>query len=198
MSICLKVREIRTSKHKSAQFAEVSLFLSVESNKGQKVYASVRCKLPLVKKLQADILIGNNIIAPKSFVLNVGLGHALIGSCRVKVTIKARQKDQFLKKRLFAEKDEVIPPQSETIVLFLPVPLPDDWDFLFYPTPQPSLTLFAHIMHYETKKILVRNTFDRPFRISRCQRIGHVINIWYNNCFFGDVKSTFYLVTVPP
>lgn len=177
MSIPLKIRGIGTSKHKSAQFVEVSLFLPGESNKGQKVYISVRCKLHLVEGLRANILIGNNILALKSFVLNIGLGHVLIESCRVKITIKARQKSQFLKKRLLAEKDKVIPPRFETMVPLLLVFLPDDRDFLFHPTAQPSLTLFAHIMHHDTKKILVRNTFNRPLRILRCQKMGHVIDI---------------------
>lgn len=165
------------SKHESAQFAEVSFFFSGESNEGQKVYASVRCKLHLVKGLQANTLIGSNILAPESFVFNVGLGHALIGSCGVKITIRARQRGQFLKKRLFAEKDEVISPRSETMVLFLPVPLPNDRDFLFHLTAQPSLTLFVHIMHYDTKRILVRNTSNRLLRILRRQKMGHVIDI---------------------
>ena len=41
-------------------------------------------------------------------MLNVGLGHALVGSCGVKITIKAKQRGQFLRKRLLAEKDEVV------------------------------------------------------------------------------------------
>lgn len=90
MSIPLKVREIGASKYESAQFAEVSLFLPGETNKGQKVYASIQCKLYLVKGLRANIFIGNDILALESFMLNVGLSHALVGSCRVKITIKAR------------------------------------------------------------------------------------------------------------
>lgn len=52
----------------------------------------------------------------------------------MKISIRARQRDQFLKKRLLAEKDEVIPPHLKTIIPLLPVPLPDDKDFLFHPT----------------------------------------------------------------
>ena len=194
----LKVRGIKTLKHKSAQFAEVFLFLSGESNKGQKVYTSVRCQLHLVEALQANILIGNNILASEGFVLNVGLGHALIGSCGVKITIKSRQRGQFLKKRFFAKKGKVIPPRSKRRVPLLLIPLPDDKGFLFHPTAQPSLTLFAHIMHHDTKKILVRNTSNRLLQISRRQKMGHVVDIWYDNCFFADTKSAFHLATVPP
>lgn len=92
MSTPLKVRGIGASKYESAQFAELPLFLLGENNEGQKVYAFIRCELHLVDSLKANILIDNNILAPESFVLNVGLGHALVGSCGVKITIKAKQR----------------------------------------------------------------------------------------------------------
>ena len=198
MSTPLKVRGIGTSKHESAQFAEVSLFFPGESGEGQQVYASIRCELHLVEGLRANILIGNDILAPEGFVLNVALGHALVGSCGVKITIRAKQRDQFLKKRLLAEKDGVVPPRSETMVPLLPIPLLDDRDFLFHPTTQLNLTMIAHIMHHDTKKVLVRNTSDRPLRISCRQKLGHVVDIRYDNCFLADVESAFNAATVPP
>lgn len=93
--------------------------------------------------------------------------------------------------------DKVILPRSETMVTLLPVPLPDDRDFLFHPSAQSSLTLFAHIMHHDTKKILVRNTSDCSLSISRRQKMGHVVDIWYDNCFFADAESAFYSATIP-
>ena len=60
MSTPLKVRGIGASKYESTQFAELSLFLPGKDNKGQKVYAFIRCELHLVKGLRANILVGNN------------------------------------------------------------------------------------------------------------------------------------------
>lgn len=130
----MKIRRIGTSKHKSAQFMEISLFLLEESDKRQKVYVSMRCELQLVEDFRANILIGNDIFASESFMVDVGLGHTLVGSCGVKITIKARQIDQFLQGRLLAEKDEVIPPRSETMIPLLLLSLPNDGDFSFHPT----------------------------------------------------------------
>ena len=48
MFALLKVIGIGTSKHKSAQFAEISLFLPDENLEGQQVYALIKCKLYLV------------------------------------------------------------------------------------------------------------------------------------------------------
>lgn len=47
------------------------------------------------------------------------------------------------------------------------------------------------------KKIFVKNISKRPFRISLSQKLGHVVNIWYNTCFLTDAKSAFYSATVP-
>ena len=134
ISTPLKDRGIEASKHKSAQSAELYLFLLGENNKGQKVYTSFKCKLHLVEGLRANILIGNNILALESFVLNVGLSHVVMGRCGVMITIRARKRGQFLRKRLFAENKEVLPPRSEVMIPLLRVPLPNDRNFLFHPT----------------------------------------------------------------
>lgn len=56
------------------------------------VYAFIKYKLYLVKCIKANILIGNNILTPEGFVLNIGLGHAIVGSYDVKIIIRTRQK----------------------------------------------------------------------------------------------------------
>lgn len=89
-------------------------------------------------------------------------------------------------------------PHFEAMIPLLSVPLLDDRDFLFHPTAQTNLTLFTHIIHLKTTKILVKNTSDQPLRILRRQRLGHVIDIHYNNCFLADARSDFNSVTVSP
>lgn len=100
--------------------------------------------------------------------------------------------------RLLAKKDGFVPPRSEIMVLLLPVPHPDDRDFLFYLTDQANLMLFMYIIYHDTKKILVKNTFDWPLRILCRQRLGHVVDICYNNCFLAITETAFDSATVPP
>ena len=185
-------------RHESNQFAELSLFFPGENGKGEMVYASIKCKLHLVKGFRANILIGNNILTLEGFVINIGLGHAVIGSYGVKIMIRARQRGQFLRKRLLAKKDGVVPPRFEVIIPLLPISLPNNKDFLFHPTAQTNLTLFAHIIHHNTTKVLVRNTSDQPLRILRHQKLGHVIDIRYDNCFLADAKAALNSAIIPP
>lgn len=166
MFIPLKVRRIGTSKHKFAQFAEVFLFLPGENVEGQQVYALFKCELYLVEGFQVNILIKNNILTLKGFILNLRIGHAVVGSCGVIISIKARQKGQFLKKQLLAKSNGIVPLCSKTMIPLLLVPLSDNRDFLFHLTTQTNLTMYTHIVDYETSKVLVRNTSNQPLHIS--------------------------------
>lgn len=100
MSIPLKVREIGASKHKSRKFAALLLYFLGKNNVGQLVYTPLTCKIYLVKDLKANLLIGNNIIFPEGFVIDIRGKNALIKSCGVTITIDTRQKEQFLTKKL--------------------------------------------------------------------------------------------------
>lgn len=84
------------------------------------------------------------------------------------------------------------------MIPLVPMPLSDDRDFLFYPIAQASLTLFAHIMHHDIKKVLVTNISKRLLRIFRCQKLGHIVDICYDNYFLADAKSAFNSATVLP
>ena len=160
MSTPLNVRGIGTSKHESAQFAALSLYFPGEDQAGQQVYASIRCELHLVDGLRANILVGNDILSPEGFAININKNRALIGSCGVTIPINAKQRRQFLRRKLLASDDNVVPPRSEMMIPFAPVSLSDDRDFLFHPTTQSNLTLYAHIVDHTTIKILVSNTSD--------------------------------------
>lgn len=131
-------------------------------------------------------------------MLNVRSDHTLVGSCGVKITIKARQRGQFLMRKLFTEKDKIVSSCSETMIPLLSVPLLHNRDFLFHPTAQLNLTLIALIMYHDTKNVLIRNIFDQPLQISRCQRLDHIIDIRYNKCFLAEAKTILNSATVSP
>ncbi len=58
--------------------------------------------------------------------------------------------------------------------------------------------MLAHIIYHDTTKVLVWNISDRPLCISCHQRLGHVVDIHYDNCFLDDAKAAFNSATVPP
>lgn len=198
MSILLKVRVIDASKYKFAEFAALSLYFLGKDNAGQLVYTALKCEIYLVKGLWANLLISNNILSPKGFVIDIGRKSALIGSCGVTITINAKQQKQLLARKLRAAQDIFVLPCSETIVSLHQVLLPDNWDFLFHPIIQANLTLYSYIVDHETSKVLVKNTSDQPLRIFWRHKRGHPLDIAYDNYFLVDTQLAHDLTVFPP
>lgn len=73
------------------------------------------------------------------------------------IFFKTKQKNWFLKKKLFIKTNKIIFPYSKTIILFFLMPLSNNHNFLFYPTSLPSLIKFIYIINYKTLKIIIKN-----------------------------------------
>ena len=198
MSTPLKVRRIGAFKHKSREFAALSLYFPGKNNIGQLVYAFLTCEIHLVKDLKANLLIDNDIMSPEGFVIDVKGRSVLIGSCEVTVPIDGRQRGQFLTRKLLTSQETVLPPQSEAMVLLVPLPLPDDRDIMFHPATKANLTLFTHIVDHQTSKVLVRNTSSKTLCIPRRHKLGYLIDIAYDNCFLTNIQSALYAATSLP
>ncbi len=112
--------------------------------------------------------------------------------------MRARQRSQFLRRRLFAENDRVIFPHSKVIIPLLLVFFLDNRDFLFHLTVQINLILFAHLIHHDITKVLVRNTSNQPLCILHHQKLGHVVDICYDNYILINAESTLNSVTFLP
>ena len=194
MPVPLKVRGIGASKHESRDFALTTIYIPGIDEKGREVYASISCELHLVDGLKANMLVGNDVLCTEGFAINLSTSSALIHSCGVKIDINARQHSKFLRRRALASAPTIVPPQSEALVAFQHIELPDSRDFLFHPSPQPHLTLYSHILDHTSTKILVRNNADHAVKIPTQHRLGCVTELPYENCFATsadlDVAST--------
>lgn len=68
------------------------------------------------------------------------------------------------------------------------VPLPDNQNFFFHSTKQANFTFYSHIVNHETSKVLVKNASDRLLHIPRYYKLGHLLDIAYNNCFLVNTQ----------
>ena len=137
-------------------------------------------------------------MSPEAMVIDLGKKIALIGACEVIIDVDAKQRGQFLTKRLLNSQESVIRPRSEAMIPIVKVPLPDNQDFLFYSTPQAILTFYSYVMDYETSKILIRNPSDRSLHVPRRHKLGHLLEMAYKNCFFINTQSAYDAASVPP
>lgn len=193
MSTFLNVGEIQTSKHKSAQFATLSLYFSDKNKIGHQVYASTKCKLYLLIGFRANIMVGNNILFLEDFVININKNCAFTESCGATIPINVRQRDKFFTITFLASNNNLVPPSSKTMILFALVFQPDNYNFSFHTTIQANLTIYIYIVDHTTTKILVKNISNYPLCIPRYQKLRQLINICYKNCCLADTKTTFNL-----
>lgn len=93
MSTLLKIKGIKASKHKSEKFAILLLYFPEKNNARQLVHTSLTCEIYLIKGLKRNLFISNNIMSPKSFVIDVKEKNALIQTCGVTVPINTKQRE---------------------------------------------------------------------------------------------------------
>lgn len=186
MSIFFKVKKIVPSKYKSAQFADLFFYFSDQNKARQQVYTLIKCKLYLINGFQTNILGINNILSSKDFVINITKNCALIENCKVTIFINIRQQRQFLGEKLFASNNNIVLPYSKMMILFILVSLPNNHNFMFHPINQANIILYTYIFNHITTKFLLSNIFDCSLLILRYQKLGHIIDIYFENCFLAN------------
>ena len=183
MATLLKVRGIRFSKHELDEFVSMSLyFLGIDSTNCP-AYAHIHRKLHIVEELKANLLVGNDILAIKRVIIDLGNKSAMISSCQVTISISARPRDHLVRRKVLVDRSLTIPPESEALVQFVYSNLPDDRDFFFNPIPHSHLILFSYILNDSTCRVLVRNVSHQPILLPRHQQLGTLTEVLYYNCF---------------
>ena len=191
MATPVTVRGIGTNRHKTDKYAIVDLrFQGLKD--GKPAIASFQRELHLVSDLQANLLIGTDILNPEKFKVDFEKDEACIGSCGVTIPVFVKTRAVPVNKSIHLKKTTIIPPHS-----IVPVPihnlateLPSDRDFMFEPN-EVSFSLYAHMVNSETKAVLVRNDEDRAIRIPRNLRLGHLTEMEYPNAYYaGEVFSS--------
>ena len=189
MSSPLKVRGVGTNRHETNEFVVIPIYLPGQKD-GQEVLACVRRELHLVDDLRAHMLIGNDIIGPERIVIDVANKAAIIGSCGVEIAIEPKQRGEFVRRTIHAKQAMTITPYSEVLVPVKSPSIPDDRDFIFEPKPQPSLSMYAHMVDSHMSSILVANTTDHAVQIPRKSKLGVIQEIDYGNCFMTESEPS--------
>lgn len=157
ISTFLKIKGIKTSKHKFIQFIKVFLFLLKTNIKDQQVYTFFKYKFYLVKGFWTNIQIENNIFVFKVFILYLKMSYALVKSYKITIFVKVKPKNQFLKKKFLAKIDRIVLFYFNIMILLLLMLFLDNQDIIFYLAPQSKFILFIYIIiDYKTLKILAR------------------------------------------
>lgn len=134
MPVSLKVKGIGASKYKSGEFALTIIYIPGLDKEGSEFYISISCELHLVDGLKANILMGNDVLYMEGFAINLSNTSVLAHSFDMKINITTRYHSKFLKHRVLVNSSTLMPPQSEVLIAFQYIYLPNSRNFLFYPS----------------------------------------------------------------
>ena len=191
----LRVRGIAGNTHESVDYVILDLCIpGADSKTGEQCEAVISRELHLVNGLQANMLIGTDIMAPEKVDISLSGKKMSIGSCGVDVPITIRSKPgasrQFYPIHL--KSTTVIPPHSTTTVGIHKLPQVDR-DFVFEPEEMDHVSLFAHLVDGDTKCVLVKNETDSQVVLRRGQRLGRLHEL---DTELGLHSSAFLTTTV--
>lgn len=96
----------------------MTLYISGFSLGTLRIYAYIKCKLHLVNNLKANILIDNNILCIKSFLINFFNNFTYIQNYNVNIVISAKYYSKFLNYKFLVNAAIFILLQSKASVLF--------------------------------------------------------------------------------
>lgn len=87
MPVPLKIKGIGTLRHKSGEFALITIYVSSVNKNGRKVYMSITYKLHLVNRLKVNIPMSNDILYIEAFTINFSISSILLHTCGVRINI---------------------------------------------------------------------------------------------------------------
>lgn len=110
MTSFLHVKSIGTAIHLSKNFIHIPFYFFGTNNNSKSVLAEIKQEVHLVEKLKIEMLVGNDILVLKRFILDLSNKETTISSCNTKIKILMKFRGQFISKKILAIKNFVIPP----------------------------------------------------------------------------------------
>ena len=137
--------------------------------------AKIEREIHVVDSLAAKALIGIDILSPERISVDLGNNCIRIGSCGgLEIPISVLNRGERKNVSVFSEKKMRIPSHTKVAVPVmtpkhkpLKTQLPKDRDFLFEPKKLDSLSVFAHIVDYDTSQVFIQNDTDREITLPR-------------------------------
>lgn len=169
----MRVRGIGQKLHNANQFAKVDFYFPTTNG----CVAHFLREVHIVDGLEANALLGSDIIYPEGWVLDLPNEEAVLTrnlGLRIKLQVVRQDK---IRRTVFTKDKVTIPAQHRATVEIAgpkgkPLDLPDR-DFLFEPTNQ-AVTLFASIVNSATTRVVVQNSSDLPMTLSKFTKLGTI------------------------
>ncbi len=166
MTISLIVRSIRANVHEIKEYVNFSIYLSSKNDSIR--MTEIHKEMHLMKELKVNMLIENDILRSKEFIINVQKKKTIIRSCEdMIIEMKIHQRKSFVRRNVINQFFSVISSKSYVKILYNVKDLSSNRDFLFELFSEMSIFIYAHVINARTIEVIVRNEFEKFVEISR-------------------------------
>jgi len=170
----LTVRGIGNDYHQTSDYVVMPMYFKGTSAQGKPAYAFFEREVALVSGLQANMLLGMDILGPELFDILNSKGHATIGSCAVTIPMEAGVRGRQQRSVVKTTEHTVVPARSYHQLAIEHNLKDDGQDFLFDPAPWNRFTAFALLADASVSQIIIRNDSEAPITIPKGARVGHL------------------------
>ena len=172
----LTVRGIGDDFHQTADYVVMPLYFKGTKD-GKPAYAFFEREIALVSGLQANMLIGMDILGPEQFDILNSKGITVVGSCGVTISMESGRRGRQQRSVVKASEHTVVPPRAYHKLAVEHNIQRDGQDFLFDPAPWNKFAAYALLADANMSRIIVRNDTEKPLVIPRGENVGHLESI---------------------
>ena len=177
MATPLRINGISGNQHTTSEYVVATLRILGQDEYGP-AEALITRELHIVDKLEANMLIGTDIMLPEKMDILLSRKILQIGTCNVDVPVQIRVRPGYQQHLhpVHAKATTVVPPYSIAMIPIhsLSAITATTQDFLFEPRELDHASLFSHVLNSSTEGILVKNSTSTPIKIPRNTRLGHL------------------------
>ena len=181
MTTFISVRDLDVDKHMTVEYAILSMYFSDQKN-DVTVRAKITRKIHLIDNLKTNMLLSNDVIESEKIDVSISKKTAYIESCEVIASLEIRTSKIAVQTSIHARKTTVVSSRFELVLSVHYTTVSFDRNYLFE-SNELKLSLYAHLVDFNTKQIIVRNESNQVVHIFRNYRVDHIIEIDYINVF---------------
>ena len=181
MITLISVRELDVDKHITVEYVILFMYFSDQKNDVTIKIKIIR-KIHLIDNLKINMLLSNDVIESKKIDVSISNKSIYIDNYEVIVSFEVRTSRVIVQTSVHARKITVISSHSELILSVHYTTVSFDRDYLFE-SDELNFSLYAHLIDFNFKHIVVRNENNHAVHIFRNCRVDHMIEIDFIKVF---------------
>ncbi|KAH3989747.1 hypothetical protein HBH52_015990 [Parastagonospora nodorum] len=175
--------------HRCYSYARQDLYFKSEDPQGNDVYAILNVELRIVQNLDANLLLGMDVLGPERAIIDIGrrtMTFPFCGNATTPIQTTPKTHTVMRPRKITAKHRVVIPPESAMYVPIHTGPdMPSEYDMEFRPYRRPTFRAagYTAFMDSKTPAVLFRNDASTPVTIPTHSLLGYAHALDIDGCY---------------